>query len=74
MVYKKRKHSERPKRYVYIDGPFFADATIGKKQAENKLRDEVYSAMCRRAELSDCEYIKYVYRPAAGTPADGQEE
>lgn len=63
MVYKKRKHSRRPKRVVYVDGPFFADETLPHKQAVQKLRDEVYAAMCKRAENSDCEYIKYVYRP-----------
>ena len=63
MVYKKRKHSKYPKRLVYIDGPFFADETLPVKQAAQALRDEVYSAMCTRAQESDCEYIKYVYRP-----------
>lgn len=63
MVYKKRKHSRYPKRIVYVDGPFFADETLPYKQAVQKLRDEVYAAMCERAKESDCEYIKYVYRP-----------
>lgn len=63
MVYKKRKHRKYPKRIVYIDGPFFADETLPYKQAVQKLRDEVYAAMSKRAEESDCEYIKYVYRP-----------
>lgn len=63
MVYKKRRFSKYPKRKVCIDGPFFADETLPIKEAVNKLRDEVYSAMCARAEESDCEYIKYVYRP-----------
>lgn len=63
MVYKKRKHSKYPKRVVYIDGPFFADESLPAKRAVQKLRDEVYAAMCARAQESNCEYIKYVYRP-----------
>lgn len=63
MTYKKRNHSKRPKRVVYVDGPFFADSTLPQKEAVKKLRDEVYAAMCKRAELSDCEYVEYIYRP-----------
>ena len=63
MCYLKRKHSKYPKRVVCIDGPFFADKTLPKKQAVQKLRDEVYSAMCERSKISNCEFIKYVYRP-----------
>lgn len=63
MTYRKKKHSKYPKRVVCIDGPFFPDETLNKKDAAKKLRDEVYNAMCARAETSDCEYIKYVYRP-----------
>lgn len=64
MTYKKRRRSEKPKRTVYVDGPFFADNSLSVKEAAKKLRDEVYSAMCRRAKLSDCEYVEYVYKPA----------
>lgn len=63
MTYLKRKHSKYPKRVVYIDGPFFADSALPNKAAAQKLRDEVYAAMCARAETSNCEYIKYIYRP-----------
>lgn len=64
MTYKKRKHSRYPKRVVYIDGPFFPDKNLPQKEAAKKLRNEIYDAMCSRAKESDCEYIKYVYRPA----------
>lgn len=63
MIYKKRKHSRYPKRVVYIDGPFLPDKSLPTKVAAQKLRDEVYSAMCERAKLSTCEFIQYVYRP-----------
>ena len=64
MTYKKRKHREKPKRTVYVDGPFFADKSLPQKEAAKKLRDEVYNCMCARAKLSDCEYVEYVYKPA----------
>lgn len=63
MTYKKRKHSEKPKRTVYVDGPFFADKSLTVKEASKKLRDEVYNSMCARAKLSDCEYVEYVFKP-----------
>lgn len=68
MVYKKRKRSRYPKRIVYIDGPFLADKALPQKEAARKLRNEVYAAMCARAGESDCEYIKYVYRPKNEEP------
>lgn len=62
-VYTKRRFSNRPKITVYIDGPFFADSALPVKAAAQKLRDEVYEAMCARAALSDCSYVEYIYRP-----------
>ncbi|MDE5721864.1 MAG: 1-acyl-sn-glycerol-3-phosphate acyltransferase [Clostridia bacterium] len=63
MTYKKRNRRKRPKRIVYVDGPFFADEALPQKAAVQKLRDEVYNAMCERSRLSDCEYVEYVYKP-----------
>lgn len=67
MVYQKRKHSKHPKRIVYVDGPFLPDGGLTRKEAAKKLRQEVYSAMCERAKLNTCEYVKYVYRPKEET-------
>ncbi len=66
MTFKKRKHSDKPKITVYIDGPFFADENLPLKHAQQKLRDQVYAVMKARAdEHSDYEYkFRYVYRPA----------
>ena len=44
----------------YIDGPFFADKSINPKEAEKKLRDDVYEKMCERSKNSNIEVIKYV--------------
>lgn len=58
-VYKKRKHSQKPRSVIYVDGPFFPDGELPKRERRKKLRDEVYSAMKERAALSDTEYYKY---------------
>lgn len=57
-TYKKRRLRKRPKRVVYIDGPFYASGKTAKERAES-LRLQVYEAMCARAKLSDCEYCEY---------------
>lgn len=66
MTYKKRRRSDKPKITVYVDGPFFPDKALPQKQAVQKLRDEVYSAMKARVEefsTYDYKYL-YVYKPS----------
>ena len=58
-VYKKRRLLKRPKKVVYIDGPFFAEGGSVNERA-HALRDKVYAAMCERAKLSDCAYCEYI--------------
>lgn len=60
-VYTKRRFSKKANITTYIDGPFFPDLTLNKKEASKKLRDEVYNAMKERAKLSVYEY-KYHYK------------
>lgn len=62
VVYRKRKHRKTPGITVYIDGPFFPDEDLKKRERIKALRDAVYGKMCERSRLSDCEYIKYVKR------------
>ena len=66
MTFQKRRFLPGPKITVYVDGPFLPDTSLPAKQAQKKLRDEVYAAMKARAdEHSTYEYrYKYVYRPA----------
>ena len=45
---------------MYVDGPFYPDMELPLKERQKKLRDQVYDAMCERAKLSDCDYIRYV--------------
>ena len=44
----------------YIDGPFYPDINLNKKEAQKKLRDIVYEKMCERAKKSDVNVIKYI--------------
>ena len=52
------------KTVVYVSDVFYPDQTIPKKQAQRKLRDQVYSFMkdCS-LKYSNLEVIKYVYKP-----------
>ena len=44
----------------YIDGPFFADKSLNKKEQKEKLRNQVYECMVERSKNSDIEKIKYI--------------
>ncbi len=68
-VYKKKKHGKKPRVVSYIDGPFFADGALPPRERRRKLRDEVYSAMCLRAEGNEVEWIKYI-RASDSTKAE----
>ena len=59
-TYQKRGNKRKPRMITYIDGPFYPDMELPLKQRRKKLRDEVYEQMCRRAELSNVEVIRYI--------------
>jgi len=44
----------------YIDGPFYPDKNLNNKQAQEKLRNEVYKTMKERSKNSNYEQIKYI--------------
>lgn len=59
--YTKVGKSTRPRIIQVIDGPFFADPTLEKKQAMKKLRDQVYNSMVKASEkYSNYQYYKYI--------------
>lgn len=58
-TYHKTKILKRKKIITYIDGPFFFDNNITKKERIEKMRNEVYEAMVNRSKLNEVEYIKY---------------
>ena len=78
VTFSKSKFFKHPKITVYIDGPFLPDKTLPLKQAQQKLRDEVYSAIkARTDEFSTYKYkYDYIYRPKEenGTNVDGATE
>lgn len=59
--YQKRRFFKKPKIITYVDGPFYPNPDLNKKEAAKELRDIAYNTMCKRAgENSTYEYIKYV--------------
>lgn len=54
------KNKDKIKMVTYIDGPFFVDKTKSIKEAQQKLRDEIYDTMVKRSKNSNIEYIKYI--------------
>lgn len=58
-TYKKHLFSRKPKKVVYVDGPFYADESLSLKARAESLRDQVYAAMCERAKNSNCCYADY---------------
>lgn len=53
------KKSKKPGIRIFIDGPFFPDKNLTKKDRAKKLHDDIYYTMKKRAENSNYEYIKY---------------
>ncbi len=62
-TYQKRKHGDKPRITIYVDGPFYPDMDLRRKEAQKKLHDEIYDCMQRRNEKSTYAYIKYVREP-----------
>ena len=58
-TYSKPKWGKKPQITVYIDGPFYPDKCLTKKQAQEKLHQQVYQTMQKRALTSDFEYCMY---------------
>lgn len=58
-VYKKRKHKNKPKIEIYVDGPFHVNKNIPEKTAQQELRNVVFNTLTNRSKLSNYEYIKY---------------
>lgn len=55
----KNKLKKKISMVSYIDGPFFPDNSLNKKEAQEKLRDEVYKKMCERSKNNNVEKIIY---------------
>ena len=58
-TYSKPRWGKKPQITVYIDGPFYPDKRLTKKQAQEKLHQQIYQTMQKRALTSDFEYCMY---------------
>jgi 1-acyl-sn-glycerol-3-phosphate acyltransferase len=58
-TYQKSRFHKKPKITIYIDGPFCVDPALTKKQAQEKLHNDVKNAMEQRSKLSNYEFIIY---------------
>ena len=58
-TFQRKKIGGRPKIIVYIDGPFFSDQDLNKKEKQRQIAEKVYNQMVERSKLSTYEYIEY---------------
>lgn len=61
-TYQQRRPGKRPRCTVYVDGPFYPDASLSPKEQALHLRDQVYECMERRSQASNCQYIQYIQK------------
>lgn len=59
-TYHRRLFGKKPRVVTWLDGPFHPDPALPPRQRAKALRDTLYEAMKKRAESSDCVYIRYV--------------
>lgn len=53
------KNNDKLKIISYIDGPFYADQNLKPKEAQEKLRNDIYNCMKKRSQNSNFNYIEY---------------
>ena len=59
--YTKKRHGKRPKVTAYVNGPFYPDKELGKREATQKLRDIAHKTMKNTAsKYSNYEYFNYI--------------
>lgn len=61
-----KKAGKKPRITLHISTPFYPDANLDRKEAEQKLRDQVYKFLKDKTSSKDnYEYIRYVKRDKA---------
>ena len=50
---------KKPKIVVYVDGPFYVDNSLTKKEKSNTLAKIVRDKMIERSKMSNVEYVIY---------------
>lgn len=63
-TYQPRTLRSKPRATFYVDGPFFADASLPRAQRRQDLGRRVHDTMVARSAESTCTYVRY--RPAPG--------
>ncbi len=58
-TYHRRRFGRKPRTVTYLDGPFYPDERLPRRQQSQELRDRIHAAMAARSRLSDYEYIRY---------------
>lgn len=59
MTYQRRHWRRKPRRILYVDGPFWPNHRLPVKLQQKQLARQVQEAMVARASLSNTEYIRY---------------
>lgn len=59
-TYQKRKKSKTPQIVTYVDGPFYVNQSLSKKEQKLQLRSQVYETMRERSKNNNVEIIHYV--------------
>ena len=54
------KNNQKIKIVSYIDGPFFPNKELTKKEQQKELRNTIYNCMVERSKNSNIEHIKYI--------------
>lgn len=58
-TYVKAKIFKRPRLIIYIDGPFYPDQRLSKKEQQEKLHQQILAQLTKRAKLSNYTYTNY---------------
>jgi len=58
-TYQKSKIFKKPKITIYLDGPYFKDGKLSRKENISKLHDIAYDVMIKRSKNSNYSYIEY---------------
>lgn len=59
-TYQKRKNSKKSKIVTYIDGPFYSDTKLSKKEQKIQLHESVLNSMKEMSKKSNLELIQYI--------------
>lgn len=58
-IYKKRKFRKKPRTVIKIDGPFYPNYDLEKKERIRALHMEITNQLVKRTQESNIEYIRY---------------